>query len=82
MASALKHFVIAPRRTATAPLAEDWQEQIAGSQGISVLGHAFGRLQVSATDEAIQSASAQFGQSLLIEEAAPRRFAAGESSQS
>lgn len=77
MDSALKHFVLAPSRTAAAPLPEEWQERIAAMPGIFVLGRAFGRLQVSATDEAIRTASAQFGHALLVEETAPRHFVAG-----
>jgi hypothetical protein len=73
MTEETRQVVIAPRLGATPP--PDWQEQLARTPGVTVLGSAFGRMQVRATPSAIQDASARLGHALHFEEVIPRGYA-------
>jgi hypothetical protein len=75
MAEETKQVVIAPRLAAQGSVPGDWQEQVAGTPGITVLGNSFGRMQVSATPEALKSATRRLGHALHFEEVVPRGFA-------
>jgi hypothetical protein len=75
MAEETRHIVIAPRAAALESVPGDWQEQVAGTPGVTVLGSAFGRMQVRATSEALESATRKLGHALHFEEVAPRGFA-------
>jgi len=68
-----KRVVIAPRAAVLSQMPGDWEDQVARTPGITVLGSSFGRMQVHATDEALQDARRRLGHLLHFEEAVERR---------
>lgn len=72
MDKTVKTAVIAPRGMSAAALPEDWTGQIGDIEGLTVTGNVYGRLRVHATDEALRTARAKFGDCLLVEEEMPR----------
>lgn len=69
-----KHVVVAPRAATRERLPADWEERLRRIPGVSVLGSGFGRMQIRATEQALQQATAEFGHLLHFEEAMPRSF--------
>jgi len=66
----MKRYVIAVRRGAVPPA--NWQQRIAGRNGVSNVAAMPARIQVNASDEAIEEVRQEFGDGLEIEEIAGR----------
>lgn len=75
MANETKQVVVAPRAAMRDAVPGDWQEQVASTPGVTVVGRTPGRMQVDATAEGLESATRRLGHLLHFEEVATRGFA-------
>jgi hypothetical protein len=73
MSEETRQIVIAPRLAALDSPPEGWQEKIAAISGITPLGSSFGRMQVRATDQALEEARRELGHLLHFEPVTERR---------
>lgn len=73
MSDETTRIVIAPRLAALSAVPGDWQSQVAAIPGVTVLGDAFGKMQVRATEEALREARGRLGHLLHFEPVAERR---------
>lgn len=67
-----KQYVIAVKRDRAASAPEDWQDQLAQIEGVSLLGATQGRAQFVAHPDAAEQVRAALGDDFHIEEVAAR----------
>jgi hypothetical protein len=70
----VKRFIVAPKRDKLDRLPDDWEGRVTGTPGVTLVGSAFGRMQVDATDAAMEQVAKMLGDLLHIEPAQPRTF--------
>lgn len=73
MAEESRQVVIAPREAVRSQVPPDWQDQVAHTPGITVLGSSVVGMEVRATDAALQDAQRRLGHLLHFEEPVERR---------
>lgn len=74
MSEEVKNVVVAPRLSSRDQVPGDWQERIARTPGIEVVGKSLGRMQLRATDQALKDALSEFGDLLHHETSLPRNL--------
>ena len=68
----VKRFIVAPKRDKRDRMPDDWESRVTGIPGIILVGSAFGRMQVDATDAAMGQVARELGDLLHIEPVQPR----------
>jgi hypothetical protein len=68
------HAVVAPRPEAGAALPSNWQDEIKAIPGVTPMGGYGSRLQIRATQAALDQARSRFGALLHIEPVVSRGF--------
>jgi hypothetical protein len=69
---ARRRYAVARRRGASGTGGQAWQQRLAQTPGVVVIGATAHRAQVEATEEGIAEAAAQLGEDFLIEPLIPR----------